>query len=751
MRQYYTFNAKVDDSKFRDITVIFNPEKDYDFNALHLELTQHFQFFQQTSALVFISCSTNKNAQESITKNLEKIFKSIPKVEENSLQESLFFVNYGIDYFGFSQKDKFLIKNFAEIVNQGLVHIFVKNGGLIESNGINHHFEFPSGKHSAKFLRTANVLVTKSEIDFIAINTLYKFSKVEFRNIYCDTLSINVIGYSINRYLQRFNKHESNIESFKSYDGIYDKNTNFYDKSIFLISASTSGGLISYIKLNHPEINSANICVLFYLPLDKDSNLALERVVCNLIFNGKFNYGINKYDQSKKGEKCKFCNTGSTPIKILGDSFNLEEPVINTVNITSKYITKNIKDFVQQFKKNKKIGTALKVSFGSNYDFKKKYNVYFDYQKIISNIDLKEYEKHKKKINAYINQFIPSSLKYIIHLNDEGSKLLAEFIHKKVVKNSKNFIPIINHSELPEHNIMEYEKGSILIVGSCITNGKNLLYLSRYFRNHEDMRLVYFIGINRISSVEKQKELKSNIKFGLYGAENSSFVEIETIFCDNSNFQNSWQNELEVWKKYREEINEPIEFIENRISLINSFGDQNKRGGDSNIFFTSFNNEELKIRKNSAFFNDNRYFENITQSDVYFTISCVLNNMRNDKADGLFQTSFVKNILDPFVFNRFNDGIIQASILRAAKYKEINYSTNISNSENILVLLKTFIEHKDEFQGEAIFEFLFALGIGKLRLYKNHYGILLGELEKESDERIVIFADLIKKIYKEIL
>src|SRR5690606_43756 len=94
------------------------------------------------------------------------------------------------------------------IINQGLTNIFISNGGLVESNGISHHYVFPSGKHSSKFLRTANVLVKKSEIDFIALNTLHQFKGIEIRNIYCDTLSINVIGYSIDHYLKRFDKNQ---------------------------------------------------------------------------------------------------------------------------------------------------------------------------------------------------------------------------------------------------------------------------------------------------------------------------------------------------------------------------------------------------------------------------------------------------------------------------------------------------------------------------------------------------------------
>ena len=751
MGKYYIYNAKVKSKKYKQVTVIFNPDIKFNYNSLKQELTEHYRVSSQTDALLFLIGSDYENIEEEINSNIELIFKSIPKVQEESFIDNLLYLRYDNNEL-LVKKNSFLQKNIKEIINKGLASIFIKNGGLIETNGMAHHYVFPSGKHSSKFLRTANVLVKKSEIDFIGINTLHLFKGQEFKNIYCDTLSINVIGYSIVNYLKRFKNYtDINVESFKSYDGLYNSQSVFYDNSIFIISASTSGGLIEYIKSNHTEINSKEICVLFYLPIEKKSEVIHERTVCNLEFKPKFDYGINLYKIYKpKNEICVYCDNNSAPIKILGDSFSIDEPIINTKNIKVNYITQTLKDFVELFKYQTEIGTSLKVSYSENSISRKKYDVYIDYENIITNIQ--KFKNHKKKLDSYIQQYIPASVKYIVHLNDTGSKKLSEYISGKIKEYIKTEdVSIINQSELKNHSIEEDIIGSILIVGSCISNGKNLLYLSRYFRNYEHLRLIYFVGINRISDNLKNKELKTNIKYGLYGPENSTYVEIENINCDNSNQKTSWEIELNFLKNIRENEDEPIEFIEKRIEIINLFNSKEKRGGSDEIFFCNFNNERLEIRKNSAFFNNNDYYKNISQSDVLFTISCVLNNMRNNKIDGLFQTNFVRNLIDPFIFNRFNDGIIQASILRSAKKDELNYSLSFTHSNNMLLLLKTFIENKEIFQGEAIIEFLYSIAIGKLRLHKDHYLILLNELEGINDPRIKIFKSEINEIYEKCL
>ncbi len=751
MGKYYIYNSKVKSKDYNQITVIFNPDVNFNFNNLKQELTKHYSTSSQTDALLFITSSDNKNVEKDVKENIELIFKSIPKVQEDSFSDNLLYVQYDENELLF-KKNIFLKKNIKEIINKGLANIFIKNGGLVETNGMAHHYVFPSGKHSSKFLRTANVLVKKAEIDFIGINTLHLFKGKKFNNIYCDTLSINVIGYSIINYIKRFNdSNDINVESFKSYDGLYNKNSTFYDNSIFLISASTSGGLIEYIKSNHNEILSSEICVLFYLPIEKKSEVINERAVCNLELNTDFGYGLELYKIYKpKNEKCLYCENNSAPIKILGDSFSIDEPIINTKNISVNYITKNLKDFVEQFKFQNDIGTSLKISFSENTISRKKYNVYIDYENIISKIN--SFKLHKNKLDSYIQQYIPASIKYIVHLNDKGSEKLAEYILNEI-KGYVNLkeLTIINQSELSEHSIDENLIGSILIVGSCISNGKNLLYLSRYFRNFEKIRLIYFIGINRTSSKQKTKELKTNIKYGLYGSENSTYVEIENINCDNSNTQTSWEIELNFLKEIQQDLDEPIEFINERINIINLFDSEITKGGSNQIFFNNYNNKELEIRKNSAFFNNNDYYKNISQSDVYFTISCILNNMRNDNENGLFQTNFVRNLIDPFIFNRFNDGIIQASILRASNPEELNYSLSFTQSNNMFSLIKTFIKHKDEQQGEAIFEFLYSIANGKLRFHKEHYVLLLNDLNEINDSRINIFKEEIEKIYKNCL
>jgi hypothetical protein len=87
----------------------------------------------------------------------------------------------------------------------------------------------------------------------------------------------------------------------------------------------------------------------------------------------------------------------------------------------------------------------------------------------------------------------------------------------------------------------------------------------------------------------------------------------------------------------------------------------------------------------------------------------------------LIQHEHVKSVIDPENFRRYNDGIIQASILRACKPRELNYFNNEELSSRMLTILKsTFVPEKTE-SCDALIEFLYALAIGKLKLIKRDH------------------------------
>ncbi|SFG35652.1 hypothetical protein SAMN05518801_1191 [Novosphingobium sp. CF614] len=90
-------------------------------------------------------------------------------------------------------------------------------------------------------------------------------------------------------------------------------------------------------------------------------------------------------------------------------------------------------------------------------------------------------------------------------------------------------------------------------------------------------------------------------------------------------------------------------------------------------------------------------------------------------------------VLSVETFSRYNDGVIQASFLRAALPIELNYQDTPTESRLMLDLLRQMIRYRDRQQGEALAEFLLALACGRLRLVRDDIAKLRIELEGGLD------------------
>lgn len=263
-------------------------------------------------------------------------------------------------------------------------------------------------------------------------------------------------------------------------------------------------------------------------------------------------------------------------------------------------------------------------------------------------------------------------------------------------------------------------------------------------------------GINRYSNLSSNKFLKANLKHGTYGGENSSFIEVETVNCTNSSIDNPWQREVQFLKEKIPNIDNKnlLKFFHERISQIEEAYSNEKKGMHCNLFLPRLLNngkfEELKIRRNSAFYSKDNYSKHVSQSDVYFNIAFVLNRLRNseDNSHNLKQSAYVRNLLSPSNLNRFNDGIIQASILRSSTDAELNYSLDDSVSREMCSMLITTIKYWQQEQGEALLEFLLALASKKMKLVKSDTKEILNILEAIKNPIVKFYAKIINENLK---
>lgn len=773
MSDFYIYSSRYEKTNSHhekvpcSVTVIFCGGPTINDINIQSEIKDFYDSNYQTDEIFVIGGEYDKaRLKEVFTNNYLETFKYIPKLESQHLSDSISILNFDkngkLSYSKVCKQGQADLKVLKYLINDGLIKIFIKRGGLIEAKGDAHHFVFPSGKHCNKFLRTGNILMNSAEIFFIAFCLLSRFKENEHKKIFCDTSSINTLAFALLELKKRLvNFNSIPIESFSSYDGLFSKKVRFFGNSLILISSSTSCNIIDRINEHDNDVDTLNIVVLFFLGLKKDFKKRQSNIICNLTKDEIDNPGGIQYYDTYIERECIHCKTGSYPVEVKGDVFLLEKPKINRITLNVTDAPKKLSEFVRQFKSQKENDdNVLKVNYKENKDPTKKYEVYFDMYHVLDTIDKSMrpqlYEKYKEKLFDYINQYIPSNAKYLIPLPDEGSEKLAVIIIKHIAQNyTPSRLPeIVKFDDVLKKMTDQSVVGAAVIVGSCISNGKNLLYLSRTLRPFNKLKLLYFIGLARTSNKEDLEFLKSNLRQGNYGKETNSFVEVESFFCNKDSKDTTWISEKKFLTDYmldlvdKHNLKDAKVQFQARINLINDSLSLKVKGLANSIFYNNTENGRLRLRKGFAFINFDNYIEDISQADVYFSMSSVVNNLRNEVnyEHCLKHSEYVRNVLDPFNFNRFNDGIIQACILRCARQSELSYHISYDLSNDMKLILEKIIEKHSAQQGEGLIEFLYALAIKRLTLKREHISQLSVMIDAiQGNELVTAFNFYIKE------
>lgn len=692
--------------------------------------------------IIIFCLDYNKEEIQKLFKSDSEIFNYIPKFR---LLDNEGCINIlSIDKKGETNQleGKKIVRNQIDYYFRfGLTKIFKENGGLINSHEA-HHFVFPSGKHCNQFLRTGNVLLKSSDIKFIATAIHRFFKEKRPKYIYCDTSSINSLAFAYVQLLKELDLdfHQSVlIESFSSYSVFDNKNFEFKRESFYLISSSTSGGIIERMTKENNGIDISCVAVIYGLKVNPSFK---SSVICDLYKDKDFTYGIDGFETYNvlKGENCRYCEEGSKSLKVNGDVFLLEKPKVSPYRITINDIPKYLQNFKDYYSKPVNDYDPIVKVFHKENSSKKKYDIYIDFTKVFKSWNTGEdsFKPIIGKLENFVLQYIPSSIKYLIVLPDDGSRLLSNIIQQIVAKHGIKIKTenIIESNSKSLEKILNDEKGTIAIITSSVVSGRNLLFLSRALRKTEkNYRRIFFTFLSRTQNQDHYNFLESNLGIGEYGNSTHSIVNVEKIFCSNESLETPWHVELDFIKKIIEFKDDIVANLNNE----NNFKEIDKydtpyfhqrenelnsasasKGLSNNLFFPSNQSKPLEIRNGFVFApfssgeNHSKFIENSTQSEIYFIISSILNELRNKKK--LIQSEYSKTVLDPGNFVRFNDGVIQASILRAAKIEELDYSLSNSLSEQMQAVIEEMIVHLDDEHAEALNEFLYAIAIRKLKL-----------------------------------
>lgn len=604
-----------------------------------------------------------------------------------------------------------------------LLDLFLRNGGLVTASR-GTHFTKPSGTHSTQFLRAANVL-EKSGTTHQLLFWLYPLVKGRIiTRLVVDTSGIAPVAYAL--AYERIRWQETNllpiIESHASYGGLDALTVPDPDNTIFLISASTSGSLAS--KLIERGAQEENIFTLFFLGTSTPGT-----VICNLGEDATIGFKGIPSIANYSAAKCPECSRYSYAIPIVGDQFRTEPAKVDEIEVALSDFDETSRSVLDQL-----VSTGLFKAFRSVGT--RQFELYLDLQNMLEGTAEEESARDRitdirNRLFRLIRRGSTVNLRRIVPTSYPGARTLADQTLAALpsgLREQAIVTPPMELSVAPE----EKEAGTLVLSG-CMDDTYELMGISRDLRSvHPGGSITYVSPIFRATSNPERRRIESNLTFGDQGPKTFTLLSIVSIDLPDCVSSHSWQLEyerlleLEYWCAYAD--HELPAAIAERIEILRAAPGV---GLANNLFWPSPQGVTLKLASDFTMIPTYDGKRIISQADTFAIITSLFHKYRQGipKKPRLICRTYERTVISPESFQRFSDGVIQASFLRAAREGEIAYSNcDEIVSERMFAFLSGEVAAACQNGGHALMEYLVALLIGRLTLHEKHMRKLLATL-----------------------
>ncbi len=579
-------------------------------------------------------------------------------------------------------------------------------------------FVKPSENRSKYFLRVEQALYESERVHFLAYAILSKIAEREkviresINVIFIDTMGIASLAYVLRElYHELYEKPRPRVESFHSYRGI---------KNIAIPRTGTSFCIIS-----------ASSSMNMQRDWQKRTRCLPSEVITLITFNNAVDSKQAIYEFDEVNSISNEDKSGLCDLRIVGESFTHEDVPLKQVLLkVSAHRQKRWFEIGSKYSK-LKLFSLMKAGEVGNITRP----IFVEGEQLLKSNDFDLFFKKE------IMQCVPFSVQAIVHQDDKTSKELAEkcAIRIKEIRKEKEALKVISAREL-ENSPLDKEK-ALLIVAAVIGRGTRLLSISRDLRDLHDGARHYMIGFQLTESINDCEQHKKNLRFSA----NKSVINVSIMesLAIGRTVGDTYKAEIDLFGKWS-----GFPYLGKRVDEL-----RQRQGLSQNAFLpaTLQNEENLKLRKDFAFWKVGYGLETDHSVAVLLTAALILQHAREfkkfkDDDDRLASDTFQQVVLDPENFARYNDGVIQAALLRAAHPTELDYSSHEGVSRRMTDILTGIFRMNFRQQGEAALEFAFALKNDRMKLYDSDMKRLkdeVGNLCEDSGKYIKLLKNIL--------
>lgn len=588
-----------------------------------------------------------------------------------------------------------------EIARRSATAIFLDHGGFVEASA-SYHFRNPSGRHTDRFMRLSNLLVRQAEISIIAM-ALLPFIPDNAVQAHVDTPSMFALVAAVNEHLSVLQpgRQPLQCDSFRSYLGVRSYDFSGSETAIVLISATSSGSLGSIIEAR--KVDRSRIAHVLYLGA---SSPRFPSAV-DLSYDKWFNpLGIAGARETYQEPDCALCNAGSVAVDLRGDQFDLSGPEFEPITLNKSDASDRLAPTMDRLAGSGAFGVSLASGATARQYF-------VDADRLL------RAPEFAKRLDYFAKTHVPSSTRECIILNNDSIDFSKELINKAGIEPA-----FVARSGIDEFGRADAQNGvplngsPIVIAAAVIESGRALLDISRDLRKvRPNSPQIYVVGLVKSASAAARNHLEKTL-IQTQEPSQHRFAAIEELVLPSAGAPNAWRAELAFLDDAVVRGAKLSASLLARLALLRRTSEPLK-----NDLFVAVGGTALVLQPGFVFWPSDlpeRTPATPTQADVFYTISNVLQKLRTTApkpgARVLRANWFQQTLLDPSNLGRFNDGVIQASLLRAARPTEIDFSGDVGARLDAARIVGRIIDGAHRPRGEAAAEALIAIGSGRLRL-----------------------------------
>lgn len=596
-----------------------------------------------------------------------------------------------------------------ELQEGWLFHLFDSNEGLmVAPPGV--HFRKSSSKHTEKFLRAANTLTTSSACSLLAIFALATLAPRVPKRILVDTAPLLSVAYAMMRAAKVHGIWSADVptRSFSSYGG-QARIGRLSVNDIVLISASTSGSLAELLIAQHAKWDS--IVTLFFL-CSKDASRPIN-VLCDLTVTAKRGFGYQRV-QNYSAVGCPLCASEFILAELEGDQFLLQQR------------QNRLLKFVRTTQSADALATLTELYNANAMEVVLQDDLTLPSTIEINNEQLLTCKGIRKDVVRHLRRYVPHPLALIVRVRITEEQF-ASLVTEAGIGHSVASATIIDWPDLGSHQALAEGEG-VLVVFGCLSSHSTARQINATLRSKVNGgNVAYVSALTLAEAPEQYLDLTMFLSFGERGSDTFTYREARRLALPvRIADKNPWAEELDLLNGLAGdgicEIQARREMLSNTVRSRNS------------IFWDGLT-APLAIQRDFVFLNTANGTRAISQADVFAVVTNLFAAERagsNDLAkrpigDGavpLTQSVYGHVLLTPEAFTTFNDGVLKASLLRAARKSDLMYEVDTGYSKQMKEIVLIELRGWPVGTGDALPEMLLALATKRLRIQDSDRAVI---------------------------